>query len=197
MDRTKPKSRRIRSVVVFAMAAALALLAGATLVGCARGGAGAASSPAASIAAAGATTQATIAASSSPPAVDAEPPDDLLLPHRSKAGRLPGQALRMRAAAANRHNWRSVYLLTAYPASSFAASVREWAQSNDQTRDLRILETRVIGSGKGKGDAIVRVTFSGWTTPPEGKRYAVRVPLPGEWLHLAKVHGLWKLVVDT
>jgi len=116
---------------------------------------------------------------------------------RDKAGRLPGQALLMRTAAQNRHDWRTVYALTADPAADYGASAREWIASNDQTRGLRVLETRVIGSGKGKGDALVRVIFTTWTTAPGGTRYAVSVRPPGEWMTLAKVGGLWKLVVDV
>lgn len=73
------------------------------------------------------------------------------------------------------------------------AAAREWSEADESYQGFVVLETRVIGQGKGKGDAFVRVAYTCATTPPEGQRYTVVVKAPGEWWTVEKVHGLWKV----
>jgi hypothetical protein len=51
-------------------------------------------------------------------------------------------------------------------------------------------ETRV----QDQNDAFVRVTYQAETTPPSpGAPYTVVVKQPGQWWHVQKIDGRWKL----
>lgn len=121
------------------------------------------------------------------------PADDPSLPRADKAGRTPADVLLALIAASQRHAWRTEYSLYATPSATFKTASREWAAADERYRDFTVRETRIVGEGKGKGDAIVRVTYKCETTPPGGSRYTVNVKAPGEWWTLEKVGGLWKV----
>jgi len=121
------------------------------------------------------------------------PPDDLSFPRRDRAGNVPGDMVLALIDARQRHDWSAAYALTAKPSSTYATAVKEWSQADEHLTDVAILETRVIGAGKGKGDAFVRVRFAGETTSPTGERYSVGTGPQGTWWLVVKDHGLWRV----
>jgi hypothetical protein len=121
------------------------------------------------------------------------PADDPSLPRKDKAGRTPADVLLALIAASQRHDWRAEYSLYATPSAAFKTASQEWAAADERYQGFTVRETRMVGEGKGKGDAIVRVTYRGETTPPDGNRYTVSVKSPGEWWTIEKIGGLWKV----
>lgn len=166
-------------------AAIVVILAGLLVAGCGAGRAGSSASSARP-----ATRPATPAVSAIPSA----PPDDPSLSRTDRADHTPADVVLALIAATNRHDWRTAYGLLAAPAqTSYTTFVRESTQAAEVYRDFTVLETRVIGAGKGKGDALVRVAFSCDTTPGAAARHTVVVKPPGQWWSVEKVDGLWRV----
>jgi len=140
-----------------------------------------------------AVVKSTPAGASTAASIDTQvPADDPSLSHKDRAGHLPGDVVLAMIDAVQRHDWRAAYALHATPPlTSYKIFVKESSAADESYKDFAVLETRVIGEGKGKGDAIVRVTYTCETTPPGGQRYAVVVNAPGQWWTVAKVGGLW------
>jgi hypothetical protein len=161
------------------------LLSSVLISGCARGPSGSSSSGVATPPSASPS----VAASNSAPV----PADDPSLPRKDKAGRTPADVLLALIAASQRHDWRAEYSLYATPSAAFKTASQEWAAADERYQGFTVRETRMVGEGKGKGDAIVRVTYRCETTPPDGNRYTVSVKSPGEWWTIEKIGGLWKV----
>jgi hypothetical protein len=142
-----------------------------------------------------AVAKSTAAVASPAASTDAQvPADDPSLPHQDRAGHLPGDVVLALIDATQRHDWRAAYALHATPPlTSYKVFVKESSEADESYKDFAVLETRVVGVGKGKGGAIVRVTYTCETTPPGGQRYIVVVKAPGQWWSVRKVGGLWRV----
>jgi hypothetical protein len=127
------------------------------------------------------------------PSLPPAPPDDPSLSHEDRAGREPGDVIMALIDAKQDRAWRRAYALYADPWTSFETAAQEWSAADETYEDFIVLETRVVGEGKGKGSAFVRVAYSGETTPPGGERYAFERKPPGTWMIVVKQDGLWKV----
>lgn len=161
------------------------VLSSVLISGCARGPSG---SPSSGVATPPSASPGVVASNST-----SVPADDPSLPRADRAGRTPADVLLALIAASQRHAWRTEYSLYATPSATLKTASREWAAANERYQGFTVRETRIVGEGKGKGDAIVRVTYRCETTPSDGSRYTVSVKPPGEWWTLEKIRGLWKV----
>lgn len=159
------------------------ILLSVVLSGCARGPSGSSSSGVAK------PTSAPSGATASNSTL--VPADDPSLPRTDTTGHTPADVLLALIAASQRHDWRTEYSLYATPSATFKTASREWVQADERYQDFTVQETRMVGEGK--GDAIVRVTYTCETTPSNGSRHTVSVKPPGEWWTLEKIGGLWKV----
>jgi hypothetical protein len=104
-------------------------------------------------------------------------------------GRKPGDVLVEWIAARNAADWERVYSLYADPEADFEIVVREWEDSDAHYGDFAAHEARALD----EDTALVRVTYAGKETLPNGVRQDFVVAEPGEWWAVDMVDGLWKV----
>ena len=104
-------------------------------------------------------------------------------------GRTPGDVLVEWTAARNAADWERVYSLYAHPEADFEIVVHEWADADPHYRDFTLHEARALD----EDTALVRVTYAGEATLPNGVRQEFLVAEPGEWWAVDMVDGLWKV----
>jgi hypothetical protein len=104
-------------------------------------------------------------------------------------GRPAGDAVLELIAAHNAADWEKAYSLYGHPEADFEMIAREWVETAGRYRDFTVHEARAVD----EDTALVRVTYAGEATLPDGVRHEYVIAEPGEWWAVEMVDGLWKV----